>query len=63
MAAETPLADLVEEERRARFRLALYRAKVYGGRGSSPMVVDQRLSELERRWQGSAQRLRRARGG
>jgi hypothetical protein len=61
MAAKTPIAMLEEEERRARTRLASYRAKLYNHSAASPMAVAMRLRELERKWKGAAERLRRAR--
>ena len=61
MAAKTPLSTLEEEERRARTRLASYRAKLYDRSAASPMAVKMRLRELERRWKGAAGRLSRAR--
>jgi hypothetical protein len=61
MAAKTPLSMLEEEERQARVRLAAYRAKLHTRSATSPMAADIRLRELERRWKGAAERLRRAR--
>ena len=52
----TPLADLQAMADHARQRVALYRRKIYLGRGTA-----QRLAELERVAQGAADRLRRAR--
>ncbi len=61
MGVHTPIAILEEEERRARIRLAAYRARLYRHNGASPMATERRLRELERKWQGAAERLRRAR--
>jgi len=61
MGIPTPLQTLEEEERRARVRLAAYRARLYRHGPMSPIVTDIRLRELERRWEGAAERLRRAR--
>jgi hypothetical protein len=60
MGTKTPIAILEEEERRARIRLAAYRARLYRHNGASPIVVDRRLRELERKWNGAAKRLRQA---
>lgn len=49
-------AVLVAEERHARSRLALYRAKAYAGRPTTEL----RRLELEREWQGAARRLSEA---
>lgn len=56
----TPLPMLEEDERCARVKLAAYRARLYRHDGASPMAIEIRLRELERRWQGAADRLRRA---
>lgn len=61
MSGKTPISTLEEEERRARTRLAAFRAKQFHGGSSSPMAVDIRLRELERKWKGADDRLRRAR--
>jgi hypothetical protein len=61
MAVKTPLSMLEEEERRARLRLASYRAKLYSRSAISPMAAEMRLRELERKWKGAAERLRRGR--
>ncbi len=61
MRATTSLHTLEEEERRARLRLAAYRARLYRRDQASPMVTEIRLLELERKWQGAVERLRRAR--
>ena len=57
----TPIEMLEEEERNARLRLASYRARLYRHNGASPMETQRRLGELERRWKGAEERLRRAR--
>lgn len=44
---------LVAEERHARSRLALYRAKAYSGRPTT----ERRLRELEREWRSAVKRL------
>jgi hypothetical protein len=51
----------VASEVGARTRLASYRAKLYNHSAASPMAVAMRLRELERKWKGAAERLRRAR--
>ena len=61
MAAKTPLPTLEEEERRARTRLASFRARLFRNDGASPMQTQIRLQELERKWKGAAERLSRAR--
>jgi hypothetical protein len=61
MAAKIPLSTLEEEERQSRMRLAAYRAKLHTRNAGSPMASDIRLRELERKWKGAAERLRRAR--
>jgi hypothetical protein len=60
MGAQTPLEILEEEERRARIRLAAFRARLYRRDHASAIAVDRRLRELERRWKGAAERLRNA---
>jgi hypothetical protein len=61
MATKTQLPILEEEERRARTRLASFRARLYRNDGASPMQTQIRLEELERKWKGAAERLSRAR--
>jgi hypothetical protein len=61
MGSTTPIETLEEEERRARIRLAAYRASLYRRNGLSPMRAEMRLRERERQWKGAAERLRRAR--
>jgi hypothetical protein len=61
MAAKLPLSTLEEEERRARVLLAAFRARLFDRNGASPMATEIRLRELERRWKGAAERLRKAR--
>ncbi len=56
MISASSRAVLVAEERYARSRLALYRAKAYSGRPTS----DRRLRELERVWEAAAKRLSEA---
>ncbi len=63
MTVKTPISTLEQEERRLHNRLAAYRAKLYRKDGASPIAVDIKLRELERRWRGAADRLRRARRG
>ncbi len=60
MASQQPVEKLEEEERRARTRLAAFRAKRYRHDNASPMAVEMRQRELERKWRGAANRLRRA---
>ena len=60
MSAKTAIETLEYEEQRARVRLAAYRARLYRHNGASPIVVDQRLRELERTWKNAAKRLRDA---
>ena len=57
MTSSDRLETLDAEARYHRDRLALYRAKLYGGSMTSPT----RLQELERASEFAAQRLRRAR--
>lgn len=53
------LAALVDEERHARNRLALFRARLYGGDRPNSILEDRRhLEELDREWKSAAQRLR-----
>ncbi len=61
MASTTPVEMLEEQERRARMRLAAFRAKRYRHDGASAMSVEIRQRELERKWRGAASRLRQAR--
>jgi hypothetical protein len=61
MAGNAPLS-ILEEERRARTRLASFRAKLYQHDATGPMAAEIRLHELERKWKGAAQRLERAHG-
>jgi hypothetical protein len=61
MAGKTPISKLEDEERRARMRLGSYRARLYRRNATSPMGTQMRLQELERKWKGAAERLRRAR--
>jgi hypothetical protein len=53
--AEPTLAELVAEARHATERVALYRQRLYAGRGDL-----RRLAELERVAEGAASRLRLA---
>jgi hypothetical protein len=53
-------AALEDEERRARNRLAVFRAKLYAHPEDQTPSRRLRLEELERRWQGAAERLRQA---
>jgi len=57
MSREPTLAELQALADHASQRLALYRRKIYLGRGDA-----RRLAELERIAAGAADRLRRARG-
>jgi hypothetical protein len=50
------LDDLRQEARYRRERLALYKAKLYGGRP----LRDEKLRELQRSYEGAAARLKRA---
>jgi hypothetical protein len=50
------LEDLREEARYRRERLALYKARLYGGRSRR----QEKLRELQRSYDGAAARLRRA---
>ena len=50
------LDDLRQEARYRRERLALYKAKLYGGRP----LRDEKLRELQRSYDGAAARLKRA---
>ena len=60
MASQTPLNQLEEQEQRARMRLAAFRAKRFRRDSASPMKVEMRQRELERRWRGAVARLRQA---
>ena len=53
------LADLREEARYRRERLALYKARLYAGR----VRGDGKLRELQRAYDGAAARVRRAEAG
>ena len=55
--APPDLAQLEAEERYHRERLALYRARSYGPRPTSPA----RLRELDRTWEAATARLTHAR--
>ena len=57
MTAPDSLEKLEAEEKHARTKLALYRAKAYSDRPTS----DARMHELERRWASAAERLKQAR--
>jgi hypothetical protein len=57
MSGPARIEDLEAEARYARERYELYRAKTYGPRPTTPA----RLRELERAYEGAAQRLRAAR--
>ena len=57
MTAPDSVEVLEAEERYAREKLALYRAKAYGPRPTS----EKRLHELERQWASAAERLKQAR--
>ena len=61
MAANTPLSMLEEEERRARMPLGSFSAKLCSRSAISPMAAEMQLRELERKWKGAAERLRRGR--
>jgi hypothetical protein len=52
--------ELEEEERRARNRLAVFRAKLYARPEDDTPSRRQRLAELERRWKSAAERLRQS---
>jgi hypothetical protein len=54
---EPSLEELESEAARRRDRLALYRRRIYVGRGE-----ERRLAELERELKGAEERLRGARG-
>jgi hypothetical protein len=57
MTAPDSVEKLQAEERHARSKLALYRAKSYSDRPTSEL----RLRELERTWKSAAERLKQAR--
>ena len=61
MAAKVSLSTLDEEERRYRRRLASFRARLYRRDAASPIAVERRLRELERRSRDASERLREAR--
>jgi hypothetical protein len=54
-------AALQDEERRARNRLAVFKAKLYAQPAGDTLARQRRLAELERRWQAASERLREAR--
>lgn len=56
LVSARPVAELRQEARYSRERLALYKARGYGGRAASAP----RLRELERACEGAEARLRRA---
>ena len=60
MAATTPMS-MLEEERRAPVRLASFRAKPHDRSAARPIAAEIRPPELDRKWKGAAQRLRRDR--
>ena len=60
MTGQPTLTALQDSEREARMRLATFRAKLYADPGRNTPLTQRRLAELERRWQGAAQRLRQA---
>lgn len=60
MGPKTPLPMLEEQEQRARMRLAAFRAKRFRRDSASPMAVEMRQRELERKWRGAVDRLRKA---
>ena len=61
MGAMTSPEMLEEEERSARMRLAACRARLYCSDGASAMRTEMHLREFERKWQGAAECLHRAR--
>lgn len=61
MTTKTPISMLEDDERRARRRLASFKARLYRDDSASPITTQRKLLELERRWQGAVSRLRRAR--
>lgn len=64
MLGRTPSrVSLERDERVARNRLAAFRARLYAHPETDTPARRQRLAELERRWQGAAERLRRAGDG
>jgi len=52
--------SLERDELLARNRLAAYRARLYAHPETDTPARRQRLAELERRWKGAAERLRRS---
>ena len=60
MTKNPSLTSLEDEERAARNRLAVYKARLYAAPPMSLMRGSQRLAELERRWQLTGARLERA---
>ena len=60
MRTKVPLEPLKEEERKAWIRLAAFRARLYRRDSASPIDVERRLRELERKWKGAADRLSKA---
>lgn len=61
MTGKTTITALEEDERHARHRLDVYKARIAKGQIPGAMVADQKLRELERAWEGAAARLREAR--
>jgi hypothetical protein len=61
MTTTPSLISLEEEEKRARARLAVFRAKLYKTPDYAGMAGQMRLNELDRTWKAAAARLRLAR--
>ena len=60
MDADPRLQHYVDEERDARLRLARYKAKLYAAPQNASPASTLRLAELQRRWEISLARLRKA---
>ena len=62
MATRVPISQLEDDERRARIRLAAFRARVLRRDGGA-IAFDRRLRELQRQHRGALEGLRRERRG
>ncbi len=60
MPTMTSVEVLEEEERQAWTRLAAYRGRLHRHDEENHLAVERRLAELERKWERSSERLRKA---